>query len=368
MRAKIWFLTSLAVVVASCGSAVTNEATSDTSIVAITVEDLAIAKTSFQQTIGSLGASVLNGGVGVSGGNIFGISANSDKGTISIWEWDENQFGYGAELALMDDWCGTCTWGIDNLQIVDLTGEGNDDIFVDYHLNDTESQVFSQVLGSWKSLEFDLIPRGSKVVGTNVVAYHEPCLPSCSDGGAIAITYTWNGTKFESHAEDDFGNRFTLTIPPTCAVFTPTEYEPYKLCDKSDGIRYLQQVLYESGLLYSTSSNPVDGYFGPETEYSVKVYQYQNLLIVDGVVEGQWYRDLIENYNLSLQPTPQSPSRTQQQTKVVINQTCEAKATAMSSNLKGTYYSYRIYNNWSDGTTSIATGGFGYSNQLPSIC
>jgi peptidoglycan hydrolase-like protein with peptidoglycan-binding domain len=42
----------------------------------------------------------------------------------------------------------------------------------------------------------------------------------------------------------------------------------------------------------------VDGYFGPETEYSIKVYQYQNHLAVDGMVEGQWYHDLIENYNL----------------------------------------------------------------------
>ena len=301
MSWKKWMNLGFVVLLVSCGGgsgASSNDEASESTNAPITVEDLAIAKTSFQQTIGSLGSSVLNGGVGVSGGNIFGISANSDKGTISIWEWDENQFGYGAELALMDDWCETCTWGIDNLQIVDLTGEGNDDIFVDYHLNDTESQVFSQVLGSWKSLEFDLIPRGSKVVGTNVVAYHEPCLPSCSDGGAIPITYTWNGTKFESHAEDDFGNKFSLVIPPTCPVFTPSEYEPYMLCDKSDGIRYLQQVLYESGLLYSTSSNPIDGYFGPETEYSVKVYQYQNRLIVDGMVEGQWYRDLIENYNL----------------------------------------------------------------------
>jgi hypothetical protein len=286
------------ILLVSCGGATTNEASSETSIASITVEDLTTAKNSFKQTIGSLGASVLNGGVGVSIGAIFGISANSDKGTISIWEWDGKQFGYGTELALMDEWCGTCTWGIDNLQIVDLTGEGDDDIFVDYHLNDTESQVFSQALGSWQSLSFDLGTRASRLVGTKIVAYHEPCLPSCADGGAIPISYAWNGTKFESYAEDDFGNRFTLTIPPTCAVFTPSEYEPYMLCDKSDGIRYLQQVLYESGLLYSTSSNPVDGYFGPETEYSIKVYQYQNRLPVDGFVEGQWYRDLIENYNI----------------------------------------------------------------------
>jgi hypothetical protein len=296
-------LTGLLIFLVSCGggssSSSNGETPPSTTIAAVTVEDLAIAKTSFQQTIGSLGVSVLNGGVGVSGGTIFGISANSDKGTISIWEWHEKQFGYSTDLKLMDNWCGnSCSSGIDNLQIVDLTGEGDDDIFVDYHLNDSESQVFSQVLGSWKSLNFDLGTHASKVVGTNVVAYHEPCLPSCAEGGAIPISYSWNGTEFQSHAEDDFGNRFTLTVPATCTVFTPSDYGPYKLCDKGKGILYFQQVLNDSGLLYSSSSKPVDGYFGPETEYSVKVFQYENHLKVDGVVEGQWYRDLIENYNL----------------------------------------------------------------------
>ena len=303
MRSMRWVLAGVVAVLVSCGGGSGTSSNSEvspvTTVAAITVADLAIAKTSFLQTIGALGESVLNGGVGVSGGTIFGISANSVRGTISIWEWDGKQFGYSTELTLMDDWCGTCTWGIDNLQIVDLTGEGDDDIFVNYHLNDSESQVFSQVLGSWKSLNFDLGTHASKVVGTNVEAYHEPCMPSCSDGGAILIAYSWNGTEFVGSAEDDFGNKFSLIIPPTCAVFIQNDYEePFKLCDKGDGIRYLQKVLYENGLLYSSSSNPVDGYFGPETEYSIKVYQYQHHHTVDGMVEGQWYHDLIENYNL----------------------------------------------------------------------
>ena len=126
---------------------------------------------------------------------------------------------------------------------------------------------------------------------------HEPCLPSCADGGAIPISYTWNGSRFIGTAVDDFGNKFTPLIGSSCSTFVSNDYEPYKKCDKGEGIRYLQQVLYDSGLLYSTSNKPVDGYFGPETEYSIKIYQYQNHLTVDGFVEGQWYHDLIENYN-----------------------------------------------------------------------
>jgi hypothetical protein len=295
MKLKIWILVALTIVGVACGS----EANNENSNAAITVEELAKAKSNFAETIASLGDSVLSGGVGVSGGAVFGISASSEKGIISVWDWDGSKFGYGTELTLLEDWCGSeCTWGIDNLQVADLTGEGNDDIFVDYHLNDPESQVFSQVSGSWSSLKFDLGTFGAKIVGAKVVAYHEPCLPSCAEGRAIEISYSWNGMLFESYSVDDFGNKFSLVIGQSCSVFTPNDYEPYKLCDKGNGIGYLQQVLFESGLLYTTSSNPIDGYFGPETEYSVKVFQYTNQLKVDGLVEGQWYRDLIENYNI----------------------------------------------------------------------
>ena len=292
MKRKVLLLAGFVSFLVACGGASQSSAE-------ISVDGLKNAKAIWQQTIGTLGESVLNGGVGVSSGAIFGVSTNSDKGTISIWGWDGKQFGFGSELSIMSDWCGNaCTWGIDSAQVVDLTGEGDDDIFVSFHLNDPEGAVFSQVFGEWKALEFDLGLHAAQVDGMRIDAYHEPCLPSCADGGAIPISYTWNGRQFIGLAVDDFGNEFTPLIGPSCSTFTPNDYEPYKLCDKGEGIRYLQQVLQDSGLLYSTSNNPVDGYFGPETEYSVKVFQYQNQIAVDGIVEGQWYRDLIENYNL----------------------------------------------------------------------
>jgi hypothetical protein len=293
MKRKVLMLFGMVLFLVACGRA------SQSSSGEISVDELKSAKAIWQQTIGTLGESVLNGGVGVSSGVIFGVSANSDKGTIAIWNWDGKQFGYGSELSIMSDWCGdACTWGIDSAQVLDLTGEGDDDVFVGYHLNDSDGAVFSEVLGMWKAVDFDLGLYGAEVVGTIVKAYHEPCLPSCADGGAIPISYTWDGNQFIGSAVDDYGNKFTPLIGPSCSTFTPNDYEPYKVCDKGEGIRYLQQVLQDSGLLYSTSNNPVDGYFGPETEYSIKVYQYQNQLPVDGMVEGQWYRDLIENYNL----------------------------------------------------------------------
>ena len=290
---KLTLLSALVVLVSCGGSSNPNSAPS------ISAEELAAARSNFETTIESLAEPALSGGAGISNGAIFGVSANSDKGVISIWNWDGSQFVFGTDLILIDDWCGDeCTWGIDSIQLVDLTGEGDDDIYTGYHLNDPEGQVFSQVSGSWKSLNFDLGLHASEIVGTSITAYHEPCLPSCADGGAIPISYSWNGSEFTGSAVDDFGNRFSLVIGPACTKFNPNDYEPYKLCDKGDGIHYLQQVLNDYGLLYSTSSNPVDGFFGAETEYSIKVYQFQNHLPVDGLVEGQWYHDLIETYNL----------------------------------------------------------------------
>ena len=41
----------------------------------------------------------LSGGVGISNGKLFGVSANSDKGVISIWNWDGSNFDLGIDLS-----------------------------------------------------------------------------------------------------------------------------------------------------------------------------------------------------------------------------------------------------------------------------
>ena len=288
-RTALW-ITLSTIVLISCGR-ILDSASSGSSL-----GELKTAKSTWRETIGALGESVMNGGIGVSGGEIFGVSANSDKGTVSIWTWDGKKFGFGTELHILDDWCGNdCTWGIDSSQILDLTGEGDDDIFVSFHLNDPDGVVFSQVSGTWKAAEFDLGLHGAEVARSQVFAYHEPCLPSCADGGAIPITYEWDGNRFIGWAVDYLGNKFTPLIGAPCTNYEFADVEPYKKCDQSEDIRALQRVLHDAGLLFSTSDDPVNGLFGPDTEYSVKIFQYQNELPVDGFVEGQWFHDLVQD-------------------------------------------------------------------------
>ena len=54
--------------------------------------------------------------------------------------------------------------------------------------------------------------------------------------------------------------------------------------------------------------------------------------------------------------------------KILIAQYCELKATALTSSVYGQQYIWTIWNKWSDGSKSVATGGAGYSDQVPVEC
>lgn len=292
------------VVLTACGGGAANtQADVETSIATsltlppLSIEDLALAKTNWQQTNGVVDENFVNGGVGVSEGKIFGVLADKNTGVISVWNWIDNQFVKGIEIPLLEG--RSNLYGLGNAQISDFTGDGNDDFIVQYAINSPEAKVFSQVAQVWTSLRFDASSFALEVVGSDLVSKQKVCLPSCAEGPRIPITYKWDGSEFKGRSVDQFGNEFSMLIGPTCSTFTNKDYEPFKMCDKGDGVRYLQKVLHSSGLLYSSSPNGVDGYFGPEMEYSIKVFQFVNGLPVTGIVEGQWYHDLIENYNLS---------------------------------------------------------------------
>ena len=54
--------------------------------------------------------------------------------------------------------------------------------------------------------------------------------------------------------------------------------------------------------------------------------------------------------------------------RTLVNKTCDLKATAMSSSFSGQNYSWTIWNNWSDGSRTVASMGSGYANAVPNGC
>jgi len=54
--------------------------------------------------------------------------------------------------------------------------------------------------------------------------------------------------------------------------------------------------------------------------------------------------------------------------KTLVSKTCTISTTGLTSDWYGAQYSWTIWNNWSDGSRSVASMGSGYSNQVPSGC
>jgi len=54
--------------------------------------------------------------------------------------------------------------------------------------------------------------------------------------------------------------------------------------------------------------------------------------------------------------------------KTLVSKTCTISTTGLTSDWYGAQYSWTIWNNWSNGSRSVASMGSGYSNQVPSGC
>jgi|688.fasta_scaffold238204_1 hypothetical protein len=52
----------------------------------------------------------------------------------------------------------------------------------------------------------------------------------------------------------------------------------------------------------------------------------------------------------------------------LVSKSCDLRAGALSSSWNGQSYSWTIWNNWSDGSKTIASAGSGYANSVPNGC
>jgi hypothetical protein len=69
-----------------------------------------------------------------------------------------------------------------------------------------------------------------------------------------------------------------------------------------------------------------------------------------------------------LSPSTGGSSSNNSKNRTLVNKTCDLRAGAASSDWYGQNYSWTIWNNWSDGSKTIASAGSGYANSVPVGC
>ncbi len=309
-RPRVIFLSLAALFMAACSASSSTTATTVPTPITTTIEvnltptleDLTQAKVVWAKLIQDMPNTIIDAGVGVSKNRIIGSFVDSSTSNVEIWMFDSRDFVKQTAFRLSNSCCSPGIEAMGGIQMVDINSDGSDDLFIEKSDNHVRGYAISEITGVWSLLKFDGVESvwEGYINGSTVRGYERVCMPSCAEGDSIPISYEWDGTEFKGKSIDNFGNTFSLAIGPNCTNFTKNDYyEPFKICDKGKSIKYFQKVLASHGLLYSSRGDGIDGYFGPELEYSVKVVQYRWELPVTGTIEGEWYRSLIETYNLS---------------------------------------------------------------------
>ena len=72
--------------------------------------------------------------------------------------------------------------------------------------------------------------------------------------------------------------------------------------------------------------------------------------------------------NPYLSPSTGGSSSNNSKNRTLVSKTCDLRAGAASSDWYGQSYSWTIWNNWSDGSKTVAIAGSGYANSVPSGC
>ncbi|WP_373070468.1 peptidoglycan-binding protein [Gemmatimonas sp.] len=261
-------------------------------------EDLfAAASASWGLAIDRGPASVASSSVGIIAAKLTAATLDRDTGLVSIWAADGNGTWIESDEWLVEGWSPGMS-GIENMAMVDLTNDGSTELFLEYSSgNGFVGRVYQQGTPGWTSIGFGELLRlqeDGTLLGTT-----EVCLPSCAAGFGVPYSYLWDGSRFVTQAVDSFGNPITVFVETTCPSYRFVVYAPLSRCAKGDAVQQLQFALDAAGSLFYTDygRQATDGYFGAGTETSVRLYQFRNGLPVTGVAEGQWYYNLIEDYN-----------------------------------------------------------------------
>ena len=243
--------------------------------------------------------------VGTVGGQFIAASGSENPFSVTVWTSKGGAWVNTATLTPTQPSSGT---GFVEVHTVDLTGDGNDEIFFNYYPgNDELGEVYQFTGSAWNLVGSDV---ALQLNGRRLTGATNFCVPSCADGVNVPYNFVWNGAGFHEQSVDLSGNPIQVVETQGCpAGMQYNEFPPLKLCDKGPLVKDLQAALNAGGLLYWSGQNGplVDGAFGPDTSTSIRLYQFAHGLQVNGVADGQWFYDLIENYHLSTGHVPGSP-------------------------------------------------------------
>jgi hypothetical protein len=182
---------------------------------------------------------------------------------------------------------------IETLTMVDVTGDGVDDVIASMWLGqDVYGDVFVFDGGRYRVVEVDnsanpMLAPGEipnpQLAGGSLTGFAETCEPSCATGGLLTVTYAWAGDRLRSSAG-------------VCSDYRAVpEYTDMAVCTKGGTIAQLQEALIYFGYM----RGPADGYFGPGTRAGVVAYQREVGMFESGWITISDAIALIEYYHQS---------------------------------------------------------------------
>lgn len=225
-------------------------------------------------------------------GELFAWSALPNSREVQVWSFEDGAWGRHSSLTLTS---GSAFSSINGFDVLDVTDDGADDLVVSYWNIFDAAEVFVKNVNSWVGMGEITLPNLGPTERSGQEVY---CLPDCNNPIRVKFNLQWTGLGFARNYVDAAGNSVTISDPAECADYIETDFAPLGKCNSGDAVIIFQAALQEAGFLMAGSSGqPVaDGYFGPSTALSVRLYQYAKGFPVNGIADGQWYYDLVDSF------------------------------------------------------------------------
>jgi hypothetical protein len=320
------------------------------------------AESEWDELTQSLGSLAVVSGVALVGDQLRAASFASEVDNwspVTIWAFDGR---WDAEDKVL--WGDSYFSNVTGLVLQDFTGDSSGELVVSFCPNGCFGTIHRFVEGGWV-LSAD--EEGLQVIdGRLVSSEKEICNPYCDEFTTTLFEIVWDGENFTRIGTGEVA----ATPAVTCDRYIQRDNPPYSLCDKADGVWFLQRAL----IFFDYLDGEPDGYFGPKTDRAVRAAQRDAQVPVNGIAEGRWFANLLETYREIndymdyVDPPPPAPARPPITTAPsrVVSTYCEVRTTGLTSSTRGTQYVVTTWRQWSDGQRDIGGTYFTWSYGPPS--